>query len=1617
MSLLNNVVNAFLERTADAKTILFNYLRTGIDEKLLKSVNIGNIIGGLFKRAPKGIDYDIMAEDVVEEFIKQEALKDLIPDLEVAISRDHKIDMDTAEKIVDPRSKIPEDVNITEIQQTAKKLIGKFLDVALSRRMQHWLRTHEDESLKELVEKGVDVKNLPTIKQDWEEIEDQAEEEGWEKDLIKKSRDVIRFKAKNPKLEKFFLKVFDDIIIAEKPKTLMELAKEFEVGKTTVDEAKIKILTWLKESPILKEQIEKGKKHYQYRKEDIPDYTEYLDDEDKSDSLKEYLKRETRGKKSETAEKIINLLAEGKTTSEIAKIPEFKDINTKMIKKRFLEKYNQWYLQTQKNKCARLIFSLYQERYYDFPKKIREIAMILSKTVKVPHEKPGTDEPVSGEKEKGIIPELFNTFEKKIEQKISKRPSPFNVEVYFKADFDNFTKTSEDKDPNFKYEEYRANFKVKDLQIGNRLWNLNYTYTQPLNSDGSFKGSGDTDIVMYAENKKTGEKEKYDPDEMKTLLTNHVKKELLPQGINPHGGISVIYYNTNPKIPARQREIPGVEQLRKRFEGIADWAGPVHKERIRKQEEKEETLRLRKLGPRPLELGEEKENRRMISQLRRELKEEKMKGLKADKKRIQDLMKEISYLEDLVSKAQSARERIEEMTKKEKEELKSMLEEEKRRMKLSHYDFIAHLKDIASRLVISQALPGPQILETKKLFEMAQDYKISKPNVRLWMNSDDIRVLGAALRAEIQKEMKERTDNIKKGIVKVDSKKEAIQEAQEEAKRKLAQAMRWIEKIPEDLEKRRDLMKKQNPDAYEKYFRSGTGRDPDWIDDKDKVSSTISKTKDVMEKGLELERPKEKAYQLIDIGEFETLENFAKEVQAGVLPLARRFEKASINKVGTDEERLKSLKEEHDKLESYQQDLKKILKDLEAKMEGPDSQKIKRDLENIRNDMEKAFKQSDELAKTIKRLENVPAYGAAGALLAHLNYFSELYNSLSSYLWFRQEHVVRGSYDVLSKEVTINDLQKWQEKISEGAKKLSGITPLRSKDSEQAIKNILRDIRPKLKDFRYQLIKSPELYEPSEEEREKPEKKERKFPELPPRLQEIFKERGKVEIPILPKLRRELNEELIKPEAEQDKQKIKKIEEDIEKVVEQAKKQRRAAIPYNKIGADDKPSREEMIKKSVFPESELAEAKRIIEKIGEKRSVDLKDQAQEHLNNLTDGITKLYSQGMPIDVVKEVAEAKKISPDEARLFIKDAMERMARAGMREFMDRWRDVLDPAWKTKERVKEKTPLGNKPPDQYKAMWDYVEHHIPKIDEAKEPEVTVEEPAMAIPTSKQIMESVKRFFKQKDLDESEAAKIFRAELAEAEGRAEGGASKGKGKTRPKVIKPPPPQGTWQELKKEFANIMKENKNGFGVVQDVLLPYVLRTKKSVQEAVKNNEAVDADSIIDGLVYLAKQIKNFVRNLQVGPSEAAFKKLKIEGPGAFPSGGRRLVSRPDITVDNLKEAEELFEKIQEIYKWINHYIAPDKVGVPPESLERIRKAPQEFWPRNFGALIDEFQKAEGKKTSSELFWEEKKSALGINSSWMSYKVVEKFSSLQNQDESAEEQILSTDEVFDIILN
>jgi hypothetical protein len=113
--------------------------------------------------------------------------------------------------------------------------------------------------------------------------------------------------------------------------------------------------------------------------------------------------------------------------------------------------------------------------------------------------------------------------------------------------------------------------------------------------------------------------------------------------------------------------------------------------------------------------------------------------------------------------------------------------------------------------------------------------------------------------------------------------------------------------------------------------------------------------------------------------------------------------------------------------------------------------------------------------------------------------------------------------------------------------------------------------------------------------------------------------------------------------------------------------------------------------------------------------------------------------------------------------------------------------------------------------------------------------------------------------------------------------------------------------------------------VVLKTLFTSVKKIKDRI-ENLKEGEYIDAGDVIDGLVFLLKHLQNTIKMTSAHPSAK-----QVEKPADSP-GAPKFTGTPDFPIDNLKEAEDLLDKIVDIYKEINHYIEPDKVTTFPKA-------------------------------------------------------------------------------------
>jgi hypothetical protein len=270
----------------------------------------------------------------------------------------------------------------------------------------------------------------------------------------------------------------------------------------------------------------------------------------------------------------------------------------------------------------------------------------------------------------------------------------------------------------------------------------------------------------------------------------------------------------------------------------------------------------------------------------------------------------------------------------------------------------------------------------------------------------------------------------------------------------------------------------------------------------------------------------------------------------------------------------------------------------------------------------------------------------------------------------------------------------------------------------------------------------------------------------------------------------------------------------------------------------------------------------------------------------------------------------------------------------------------------------------------MGEFVENHLPRLFEISPPEEEPKLPSAGIPTPQKIREEIEHAFSRKKPEEMSEGVDF-SELFNDVPMGMGGSEKAKGRSRKKVIKPPPPNAVFEEMKDQIVGLIK-TQPATKIVQMVLATYTHRLKTFLN-TIKDEEFINVDDVVDGYVALLKNLYFQILKLNVEPSGKTLNLVKMKTPKGPEESKleRRAVTftgTPDIAIDTSKEAEELFDKLVWIYKTINHYIAPDTVGIPPESLENLTKKGigkrympvglMEWWPK-----LKEYEKG-GKSAS-----------------------------------------------------
>jgi len=726
-------------------------------------------------------------------------------------------------------------------------------------------------------------------------------------------------------------------------------------------------------------------------------------------------------------------------------------------------------------------------------------------------------------------------------------------------------------------------------------------------------------------------------------------------------------------------------------------------------------------------------------------------------------------------------------------------------------------------------------------------------------------------------------------------------------------------------------MMKDDPTGSEKYFKN---KDSNWVDNKSEVESVIKDVKESLEKTVKqlIEVPKkEVSIAMIEKPKFKVLESFLIQVQSATDTLARRLDNASMNPVGTHE-MISHINKEADQIREYMESLGSKLTDLRKSIEE-DASRTKR----IDEDHEKELKEIEKFEKEMKEenaklrsamqteryLSTAPAAGAAQALKFHIDYFNRIYNLFHSYFWFREKKVVKSEEEEEIKKV------EWGEGIKDPAKwsivknKIVDIAQQIAETSPLRSSNTYSTIRSLINKIRPMLDGFILAFPKARSEGYRPP------------IHDVY-------APTLTK---------------------------------------KVGI-YDVINAAE--DREKLIERTIFPESELEYARGLISKLHQSKSKKLRelaDKAETELNDIVKAMVSAFKEGLPIDELREFAEKNKITLDKARLELKKHQDTFSRVALRKFTDKWRDVLE---RGREK-KEKSPLGNRPAVEYDKMGEFVERHIPELFTLIPEEEELEELPMAKPTKSDIMDAIMEGLRKIP---GRPGEYYENKIEEIEsfGRSKPFTEKAKSKKRPKAPKQPIPKGTWQDLKDQVVKIFTKE-SAEDIVSTVMAHHVSRLKKLIKEAKEHDRFVDPDDVIDSMISLLKSLKFVIVNMKITPSAEQMKMIGPR-PSKGPTPEKGLMSEPpDIPIDTYKDAEKILDKIKDIYSEINYYIAPDKIGTPPDDISKVTYRPgKKDLPFDFAEWAERLRKIEEEKKASDKFLVQKITASFIESNTLSEK-------------------------------
>jgi len=918
----------------------------------------------------------------------------------------------------------------------------------------------QEELEKEPLESPRTVKIREEVEKGLKEEELRREGDPEQSEIIKMVRNFIQ--RQNPQERKIFEAILEKIFLAEKPKKIKELASELDMSAQTLakyrDELQEKLQEYLKHH---KERVrEKG----YIIPSDVPDYVEYLTDEDKGETrqfhLEKFIDKQIEERKktyrrgiSEKGVEVLKALAEGLKKNEVISKTDLSTNAFYELFEIFMDIYRKWYRTMEREACIRVL---------------RRVARFIMAAGEEPEKREKkivrikVDEPES---------ESIDSYKMMIRQNL---PKKLNVTIHFTSDYSNYEVAEKQADPekegpNFKWKMIEGVLSLKRNFGQYGLYELDYSFTQDLNDDGSRKGElssvlkvkktslkerpvekpeEDAEKKMEREKKEKEEREKEEVrqrNELKPILDDYVNSNVLAGGpLNEDLLCPVVYTNTKTK-----KEYNSIDEFKIAFVGLA-----ATDEGYKKlKEQYEERQRRIRLGP-MIYTKKMDEVHDTLEKLKLELiKEKKKQFAEKDESYIKKLeigIEEMTILlKKMISeKRQKDTERFEKTRQEAIDVAKEMdlLIEEKTEEK-SQVD--------ASMNVYAIVFPGPKSEKVKELNDLCEYYAkearqlgvvpesfILRPRVTSWISKNEFKALLNTVDAIFRRVYKTKFKNLRE---KEMGRKEKSEERKSIEKRRDED----LKRLPElfyalvvDLRDRRNEFKKDHPEEFEDLAKK---TDTAWLDDTNVMEEVRTHIQTVGHEREEEKEPKLRKEERKPVS-IETFRELLKDVvyEKGFFAgLADRLKEVSLEPFESKEDQEKLLSELRP-LGSKCIELQNTIKTLSTVshririrtdmidvinkkinlLSNLSPSKFIDGLQAFINDSEKSI---EDLEKELKELERPPTKGELGDTPEEQEKYKKLW-----------EEKMRG--------VKVEDLEAIQKKIDD------------IKDIIRVSKNLLTDI-------------------------------------------------------------------------------------------------------------------------------------------------------------------------------------------------------------------------------------------------------------------------------------------------------------------------------------------------------------------------------------------------------------------------------------------------------------------------------------------------------------------------------------------------------------------------------